>query len=370
MQASGFGKYKLDVTSKTPFSFDMERLGAFRQWAILLLRASNNDIAERRTDQGLKKVYCTLQMGKHICQQSSFVEVLVGISLKTLATNRLNDFVVTGNPNKKQLDAVEEMINEVKYDWQSDLPRVLDYEKLLFKNMLCSPFYEINTKGQFRFSRNPEKATRNLMPNTFTKIPPQNYLQKKRTKTYSIMYWFFAPATPQELSKTIDVAYQKFYETTDPNFDWSREPPEVKFSWLFFKLNYKYFIKMITSMNESVYYKIHDSYLLGDSFKKGALLLIAMRRYKDKNGVWPENLGGIEGLAKEENFIDPTNSQSFVYKLAGDSFTLYSKGKNGIDNGGQQYSYHRDKENDDINIWPLTKCKKKTSKEPNETQSN
>ncbi|MCX5633626.1 MAG: hypothetical protein NTW93_08145 [Phycisphaerae bacterium] len=371
IQASKFEKCKFDVTSKTLFSFDMERLGDFRQWAQLLSRAANNDIAEGKIEQGLKKNYCTLQMGKHICQQSSLVEILTGMAIENIAIDRLNNFVITANPSKKQLDEIEKLINDVKYDWESDLPRMLDYEKLFFKNVF-GIFYEVNAKGQYRFMRNPEKAAKFFSPEV--NIPPKNYLQIKLTKARSILYWFFAPATPQELSKTIDVAYQKFYETTDPNFDWSKGPK--KFSIFSFRLNYKYFIKMLALMEESTYYKIHDLYLRQESGKNGSLLLIALRRYKDKTGVWPESLDKIKGLTNEENFIDPVNDQFFVYKLTGDSFTLYSKGKNGIDDNGERFfEYSSDanqikKTADDIKIWSLKKYPKKSSKEivkePNE----
>lgn len=370
-QASKFEKCKFDVISKSPLLFDIKMTGALRRWTFLLSRASNNDIAEKRIDQGLKKIYCTLQMGKHICQQSLLVEILTGIAIENLAIDCFKDFVITANPSKKQLDEIEKLINNVKYDWQSDLPRMLDYEKLLCKNTL-GLFYEVNTKGQFRFIRNPKNAIKLLSPEF--KIPPQNYLQRKLVKANSILYWFFAPATPQELSKTIDVAYQKFYETTDPNFDWSKEPK--KLSLYMFKLNYKYFVEMLNYILKPAYYKVHDLYLQGDSFKRGALLLIAMRRYKDKNGAWPENLAEIADLTKEENFIDPVNGQSFVYKLAGDSFTLYSKGKNGIDDNGERFSEYCSDANqikktaDDIKIWSLKKYPKKSSKEivkePNE----
>jgi hypothetical protein len=371
LQASEFEKCKFDVISKSPLLFDIKMTGALRRWTFLLSRASNNDIAEKRIDQGLKKIYCTLQMGKHLCQQSSLVEILVGIALKPLAIERFNNFAITGNVNKKQLDTIEGFIEEVRYDWQSDLPRMLDYEKLFCKNMF-GIFYEVNTKGQFRFIRNPKNAIKLLSPEF--KIPPQNYLQRKLVKANSILYWFFAPATPQELSKTIDVAYQKFYETTDPNFDWSKGPK--KFSIFSFRLNYKYFIKMLALMEESTYYKIHDLYLRQESGKNGSLLLIALRRYKDKTGVWPESLDKIKGLTNEENFIDPVNDQFFVYKLTGDSFALYSKGENGIDDNGERFfEYSSDanqikKAADDIKIWSLKKYPKKSSKEivkePNE----
>jgi hypothetical protein len=193
------------------------------------------------------------------------------------------------------------------------------------------------------------------------------------------------PATPQKLAEMIDSAHQKYYEMADPNFDWSRKPKPTEFPMspmssfiLEYKLNYKYVIKMLADMEESIYYNIHDFYLRGDSSKRGTSLLIALRRYKDKNGFWPENLDEIKGLTNEENFIDPVNDQFFVYKLTGDSFTLYSKGKNGIDDNGKYSSKFDDKTfkvintEDDIRIWPLKQCQKEspteTYKEPNNTQ--
>jgi hypothetical protein len=322
-------------------------------------------------------------MGKHLCQQSSLVEILVGIALKPLAIEHFNNFAITGNVNKKQLDTIEGFIEEVRYDWQSDLPRILDYEKLFCKNMF-GIFYEVNAKGRFRLTSDPSKAVRTLTPSEFNDIPPLGYFQKKFIKASSIIYWFFIPATPQEISKTIDAAYQKYYEMTDPNFDWSRQPKPTEFPLSFFelnyKLNYKYMIKMLADMEESIYYDMHYFYLREDSRKKGALLLIALRRYKDKNGIWPENLDEITDLTDVENFIDPINGQLFVYKTTDDSFTLYSKGKNGIDDNGERFSEYCSDANqikktaDDIKIWPLKKRQKEspkeTSKEPNDVQKN
>jgi len=370
IQVSKFEKCKFKITSKSPFFLDMERPGAFRRWAQLLSRASNNDIAEGRIRQGLDKIYCMLQMGKHLCQQPSLVEILVGIAIKNIAIECFNNFAITGNINKKQLDMIEESIDTIKYDWQSDLPRVIDYEKLLFKNTL-GLFYEVNAKGQYRFLRHPENAIKLFSPEV--NILPKNYLQLKLVKAGSIINWFFYPATPQELSKAIDIAYQKYYEMANLNFDWSRKPKPTEFPLplfeLNYKLNYKYLIKMLALMEESTYYKIHDLYLRQESGKNGSLLLIALRRYKDKTGVWPENLDETKGLTNEENFIDPVNGQSFVYKLTDGGFTLYSKGKNGIDDNGERFSEYCTETNqtkktaDDIKIWSLKQCQKESPKE-------
>ena len=77
-------------------------------------------------------------------------------------------------------------------------------------------------------------------------------------------------------------------------------------------------------------------------------ILIALRRHKEKTGTWPQSLEQIEPKLPEKMLIDPQNNSSFVYKRDGDSFVFYSKGSNGIDEGGS-YSGSAD----DWPIWPL-----------------
>ena len=85
--------------------------------------------------------------------------------------------------------------------------------------------------------------------------------------------------------------------------------------------------------------------------------MIALRRYKNKNGHWPESLDDMKSLAPKEIFVDPINGDSFVYKLTEENFTLYSKGKNNIDENGE----YQDGADDRL-IWPR---KSRKSKEKN-----
>jgi hypothetical protein len=68
--------------------------------------------------------------------------------------------------------------------------------------------------------------------------------------------------------------------------------------------------------------------------KQAIRILIALRHYKQETGVWPETLEQIEPKLPEQILVDPQNNSSFVYKLDNDSFIFYSKGPNGIDEGG------------------------------------
>ena len=114
---------------------------------------------------------------------------------------------------------------------------------------------------------------------------------------------------------------------------------------------------------EQFYYGLPFVYQLAKAKQNGCLLIIALKRYKDKTGQWPENLDQIKSLVSAEIFIDPINKSNFVYKPTEDSFTLYSKGKNNIDEDGRHNliwdpnSYESRIEEDDRLIWPPKKRK-------------
>ncbi|MFC1739365.1 hypothetical protein ACFL1G_10000 [Planctomycetota bacterium] len=101
-------------------------------------------------------------------------------------------------------------------------------------------------------------------------------------------------------------------------------------------------------MAEGVYYKLHNSHLRATAGQRGSRLLIALRRYKNKQGQWPTNLNDIKTLVDKEILIDPINDGEFVYKLTDDGFTLYSRGKNDIDDIAGDPA----QDSDDMLIWP------------------
>jgi hypothetical protein len=76
-----------------------------------------------------------------------------------------------------------------------------------------------------------------------------------------------------------------------------------------------------------------------------------LRQYKNENGYWPEHLEDIKDSLETDILVDPTNNGSFAYKLSDDSFRLYGKGKNNIDEEGE-YDPCDEAGADDILIWP------------------
>jgi hypothetical protein len=88
-------------------------------------------------------------------------------------------------------------------------------------------------------------------------------------------------------------------------------------------------------------------YLLLLCSRRGTRTFVGLRRYHDANGRWPESLEEIKTLVPEQALIDPFTEQTFVYKTAGGTFLLYSKGPNQIDENGVH-----DSNADDRRIWP------------------
>jgi len=122
--------------------------------------------------------------------------------------------------------------------------------------------------------------------------------------------------------------------------------------------------------------RIQEIYLRQLAYRRGSRILIALRRYKNTNGRWPQTLDGIKNLAPADILIDPINGGSFVYKLTEENFILYSKGKNNIDEGGiHKVTFDPNglewlkTEKDDWLIWP-PKSRKTKNEKADTQQSN
>jgi len=359
MEASKIEECRFPMAADSvKLSETMDRLVPMRQWAYLLISAANNDIAEGRTEEGFQKYIAVLQMSKHLHQQPTNLDMIVGIAIEALALGQFNRFAVTGDATEERLIVIEEALAKTKHDWTSDLARILEGEKLLTKNILYSTAYEINPKGKIRLSRDPTAAMRRQFPE---ERPPLAYWQRKLIKASTVLSWFYIPSTPQKAAEFIDAVYERLHAMAEPDFDWKKEPQ--KFPMTRLRANYRYLTKHIADMSGKAFYRIHDLYLRVTTDKKGSRLIIALRRYKNRKGRWPESLDDIKSLAPAEIFVDPFNNGSFVYKLTDDSFILYSRGKNNIDEKG----WYKDGA-DDWPIWPHKSRKTKEKKADAEQQ--
>jgi len=239
-------RFKLQVS---PLRQIPERYSKMRRCAYLLVSSANNDMAEGRTDAGLEKYLCVIQIANHLYQQPTIMDFLVGMAIEGLALRHVNIFVVEEDITEKHLNIIKEGLLPTENNWSNDWSRIRDVELL----------YERN--------------------------------------------W----------------------------------------AWFFQGLNLKFLYKGS---------KYHDIYLIMLARRHGTAILTILRHYKNKHGHLPLSLDEIKSIAPEEIFIDSINGSSFVYKLTDDSFILYGKGKNNIDEGGKHDKCDEEKTGaDDRVIW-------------------
>ena len=83
------------------------------------------------------------------------------------------------------------------------------------------------------------------------------------------------------------------------------------------------------------------------SARRGMLILSALKRHRIATGRWPADLGAIQRSVTAEVLTDPRNGDGYAYRLTSDGVVLYSKGPNGVDEGGRWK-----RPADDDLIWP------------------
>jgi hypothetical protein len=319
-------------------------------WALLLIRAANNDLAENRIEHALEKYRALLQMAEHLHQQPLVLSIMDAMATETLALEGFTHFIMTPNPAEQKLSLIEETLTSIKYDWSSALPQILDCEKLVCKNAFCMS-YETNPKGKVRLTRDPTAATRAQFPGT---VPPLTYWKKKLFRAYAVPSWFSMPSTPQKIGDIIDSTFERLYAMAEPDYDWHKIPIGVSIGTPFSTTDrfvYRHMIKLAARIQETELYVFHAPYIQRTALRRGTLILIALRRYKNKHGFWPNSLDDIKGLTSPDVLIDPTNGRPFVYRPTDDSFILYSKGQNNIDDNADCP--------DDLPIWPSSYFRKK-----------
>ncbi|MHC4155359.1 MAG: hypothetical protein ACYST6_10625 [Planctomycetota bacterium] len=339
----------------TAYSPDM------RRYAEIVVSHGNNDIAEGRIDEGLEKYSCAVRIGRHLRQQIVPGDLMMGHAVEGVTVRQLQAFIVRGDAAEKHLRTAEKALTEVEHDWNSDLSRIIEYDKLWAKNVLYSRCFEVNPKGKVRLSRALSGYWRSECPE---KVPRSTYFQSNLAKAKTVLAWLLMPTTPQARAKIIDKTFEGYRAMTGPDYDWKSEPvplisliPYVKYMYLLHPWP-DHRLPPFPRMPEESYHYIRDVYLRATATKRGTKLLIALRRHKNKRGEWPESLWDLKALAPPEIFVDATNGGSFVYRLTGDSFTLYSKGKNNVDESGS-----RKGRADDWLIWPSKRRLKEMDEE-------
>lgn len=317
---------------------------ALKHWAMLLIRAGNNAVADGNFDEALEYYGTVYKMTGHLYQQPDTFYYLIGTAVESMANKRLRAIVLLENLPVDYIDKFAALLVSVEKDLSDVWPDLLQTQKLTSKNIQLA-FYETNSDGKVRFARGNSVLFENYLATFSGYSKPQTYWQARGYKTGAFFAWFWMPSTPQKMSQIIEDSYSYYNHRTME--EWMAI--EEEFSFRSARLNYGGVIKMLQLIYDPSMRRICLYNLRNRSHRNSTYLVFALSRYKNTYGNWPKSLSELKVLP--ELLIDPVNNGSFVYKLTDDSFTLYSKGENGVDDGGIRDSINN---KDDYDVfWPL-----------------
>jgi hypothetical protein len=232
--------------------------------------------------------------------------------------------------------------------WPQQRARLIALEKLQYMNGM-GHLYEVNDKGDIRFTTNP----------VFSPKDRQRSRETKGGKKIPRMYWLLnMPRDPRGIRAMADdyvlrrgpLAAAEHQSQTKRDDPLSLGPADfVKVMCNFYRWSFETGL----TLGDVVYTNYHRLHAQSIARRRGTWLVLGLRRYRDAHGVWPGTLAAISEYIPAEAFFDPAAEGAFVYAPDGDGFKLYSKGPNRIDEDGRQgYVKALDKVEDDIWIWP------------------
>jgi len=339
LEASKIEKCKFPVDEKALKFFlgssNRPYLGAMKRLIFLLVCAAENDLAEKRYEQAFEKQIALLRISEHLRQQPVTVDMMMGIACQTISLNHIRRFLVTADSTEPYLSRLEDVMAGIEHEWKTDWDTIREFEKLSLMQDLFWMLYETNAQGRIRVV--VADFFRYFKPISLKNVP---YWNTRCAKASNILAWFFLPQTPGRAAGIIEKTLKKYGEIEYVNSLWGRESP-VRF-------NFSYIIDLYV---DSFISSVHNLFVRLESDKKATGIIIALRRYKNENGCWPEKLDDIKSLASADVFVDPVNNGEFIYRLTDEDFLLYSRGRNNIDENGRGHFYNIEDE-DDWLIWP------------------
>jgi hypothetical protein len=336
---------------KFDFLDQTSRHSAFKRWAQMLVKAINNDLGDNNIDGALDKTAVLMKMAQHQCQQISLLDLLVGISIEAFAEREASLITVGYELSDKQLDEIDNLLVMIEHDWQRDIRNVVLYENLFAMKFFLGVLYESNSFGQTRITHNPMSAIKKSLGEFENEMPEITYWYLRIFKINAIKDWFWLPRSPQSAIVIFEEVYNNQHEMAKADYDWNRGPDCI--SWKERQLNYRGLVTMLNGISTGPYKRIHELYMRVTSNQQAGHLIVGLRRYKDVHGDWPDGLDQIRGLVDDELFVDPVNGGGYGYELTDDGFAIYTKGENGIDEGGVIGKKKEDgSKTDDFTFWP------------------
>ncbi len=314
----------------------------------LLTVAAHRDLGEGRSQQALEKCLCLLRIADHSCQQTHDVDFRRALRCERAALQMLRCLLVEGNLSQQHLETIAQRLPTAADTWLQDTARLLAFNELRFAQFL-SPIYEINGAGQIRFAASFRRLDDG-------KRQGNSVARSRAWRLYWLMNMPLDPEGVWDMARQESAALARFLQQGPASCAARANDEPFGFTLDFTAATITNFARWWahdSCFPEWQYANFAQYYAEQMAQRRGTWLVFGLHRYHDAHGVWPQTLDAISVYVPAEAFVDPTGGEAFVYVLDGDSFRLYSRGLNRLDEGGRQsYVKALDKVEDDIWIWP------------------
>ena len=275
----------------------MEQLNPIRRLALYLIRASYLNIGENRSGAWEKQI-AVLDFGRHIYQQPLLIELLVSVSLESLAHQAMTETLVNTDTLSELTEddylATTAPIRTHHFDHRGKWQQILAYEKLFGKNF-WGMYYEINPQEEIRFAR----------PKTFFSViraaSPDEKLHEIQNSYWvgvswrasrTIMWFSGMPKDPAVISEWIDEVYAPLEEVLEKGqLDFEETGRENIGSC---ELNCKYVARQMLQITLPAFKKINDDILPRlDRRKRGTGIVCDLVLYEKQHGRYPNTLNEL-----------------------------------------------------------------------------
>ena len=348
--------YWLKYEGEDMMSVVMPNLANFRRLTYSLRCRVWLSAEQGRYESTFDDIKSCYRLGQHLRGDKTLIEQLVGIAIEAVAVQTLRDIL-----SEHQFDSA--ILAKLQQDFEqmiSDEDFVVSFkaEKLFMYDVIQRCFTEDRLGGGHLYlgrlvsiseswSEVPEYSIPLIICRTI--LSPQTW-------PGAIKVLFIHP-NKQESREMADRCYD-FWERVA-----CKSPAQIRAENIDIQKESLEIVKgniLLTMLAPALGRVIEISYRLPADVKS-TLTIIAILRYRQQIGDYPENLDNlIEAGYLKELPMDPFSDKPLVYKKTDDDFILYSVGLNFEDDGGK---YGKDKkgspklwvDNGDAVFWPVQK---------------
>jgi len=264
-------------------------------------------------------------IGKHIKTNSAtYIEQLVGISIKAVSVDTLRDILGHYQIDSTALATLQKDFEQltINDDFAIDLKK----DKLVFYDKIQRCFTHNYFGSGHLYPKGYAQLTSEFNPHLMLKL-----------QLFPLYILSFVHPGKQQTMETIDCCYAFLGEMAH------KTPAQIKAEGINIQEQGKQIAKgnLLLKIFLPPVYKIIEISYRAKVDVESTLPLIAILRYKQDVGDYPENLDKlVEAGYLKKIPIDPFSDKPLGYKKTDDDFIIYSVGLNGVDDGGQP---HRDK---------------------------